>query len=95
MLFQAAGGLLAHHTHGRFVNVAHKWLGRATLTLGAINGGLGLQLAANTTGGEIAYGVVVGVFFVVYFFVIAWTEFRGPVNKPSDETSESEEKIRS
>lgn len=31
------------------------------MILAVINGGLGLKLAANTTGGEIAYGVVAGV----------------------------------
>lgn len=31
------------------------------MLLGIINGGLGLQLASNTTGGEIAYGVVGGI----------------------------------
>jgi len=82
--------LLAHSTPKNFVNIAHKWLGRATVTLGAINGGLGLQLAANTTGGEIAYGVIAGFFFVLYFATIIWTEFRGPLQK-SDE-SEMEKK---
>ena len=49
-----------------FVRESHKWLGRVLLVLGAINGGLGLQLSANTRKGEIAYGVVAGVVFVVY-----------------------------
>ncbi|MCJ1320596.1 hypothetical protein MMC15_005936 [Xylographa vitiligo] len=40
---------------------AHIWWGRALLILGAINGGLGLQLSANTVSGEIAYGVIAGV----------------------------------
>jgi len=31
-----------------------------------INGGLGLKLAGNTKGGEIAYGVVAGVVAVIY-----------------------------
>ncbi|GAB7337801.1 hypothetical protein MBLNU457_4211t1 [Dothideomycetes sp. NU457] len=91
LLFQAGGGLLAHSTNGRFMNVFHKWLGRATVTLGAINGGLGLQLAANTTGGEIAYGVVAGVFFLLYFAVIAYTEVRDRRQK-SYESSDLEDK---
>lgn len=36
------------------------------MLLAIVNGGLGLQLAANTTGGEIAYGVIAGIVGVVY-----------------------------
>jgi hypothetical protein len=39
----------------------HIWWGRAIVTLGIINGGLGFELTANTTEGEILYGVVSGV----------------------------------
>ncbi|MCJ1306759.1 hypothetical protein MMC25_000402 [Agyrium rufum] len=49
---------------------AHVWLGRGLLILGAINGGLGLQLSANTTKGEVAYGVIAGVVFVGYLVVL-------------------------
>ena len=48
----------------------HAWLGRALLALGIINGGLGLMLAENTKGGEIAYGVVAGVVGLMYLSVI-------------------------
>jgi hypothetical protein len=51
--------------------VAHVWLGRLILLLGIINGGLGLQAADNTVGGEIAYGVVAGVSFLAYLGVSA------------------------
>jgi hypothetical protein len=40
------------------------------MTLGIINGGLGLRLAANTKNGEIAYGVVAGVVAVVYAVLV-------------------------
>jgi len=46
------------------------------LILGVINGGLGLQLAANTRGGEIAYGVVAGLMAIFYLFVIGVVGFR-------------------
>ena len=36
------------------------------LILGAINGGLGLQLSADTVKGEIAYGVLAGFFFAIW-----------------------------
>lgn len=39
------------------------------MILGVVNGGKGLQLAANSKGGEIAYGVVAGVVGLVYILV--------------------------
>ncbi|KAK6597168.1 integral membrane protein [Botrytis cinerea] len=36
----------------------HLWYGRILIVLAVINGGLGLQLAANTRNGEIAYAVI-------------------------------------
>lgn len=50
---------------------AHIWYGRALLVLGVINGGLGLQLSDNTVKGEIAYGVIAGVMFLLYVAVLA------------------------
>ena len=44
----------------------HRWFGRFLILLGAINGGLGLQLSANTIAGEIAYGVIAGTMFLLY-----------------------------
>ncbi|KAI9788264.1 MAG: hypothetical protein M1816_007030 [Peltula sp. TS41687] len=49
----------------------HVWYGRGLIILGVINGGLGLQLADNTEGGKIAYGVVAGVMFCVYLVIVA------------------------
>jgi hypothetical protein len=45
---------------------------------GIINGGLGLQLAANTKKGEIAYGVVAGVMAVVYAVLVGVKRKGGP-----------------
>ena len=58
---------------------AHIWWGRALIILGVINGGLGLQLSANTVKGEIAYGVIAGVVFLIYITVIfiSWLRSRG------------------
>ncbi|KAI5202678.1 hypothetical protein AUEXF2481DRAFT_39342 [Aureobasidium subglaciale EXF-2481] len=53
-----------------FWSYAHIWLGRIIITLGIVNGGLGLELANNTRKGEIAYGVVAGVVWVVYVISI-------------------------
>ena len=40
------------------------------MALAVINGGLGLKLAANTRGGEIAYGVIAGVVALAYVVVV-------------------------
>ena len=67
---------LSHHylykkTGGRTpVSHIHIWLGRSILICGAVNGGLGLQLAANSKGGEIAWGVVAGVIALIYAAIV-------------------------
>jgi hypothetical protein len=48
------------------VSYIHIWYGRIIMILAVINGGLGLKLANNTKGGEIAYGVVAGVVALLY-----------------------------
>jgi hypothetical protein len=52
------------------VSHIHIWLGRSTLICGAVNGGLGLQLAANSKHGEIAWGVVAGVVALLYAAIV-------------------------
>jgi len=54
----------------------HIWWGRAIITLGIINGGLGLQLSGNTTKGEIIYGVVAGVIWSLWVVLIVTTFVR-------------------
>lgn len=58
------------------VSHVHIWYGRALFIMAMVNGGLGLKLAANTTGGEIAYGVVAGVVGVAYIAGAVLGEFR-------------------
>ncbi|KAL8830022.1 MAG: hypothetical protein Q9170_005923 [Blastenia crenularia] len=53
---------------------AHVWLGRIIITLAIINGGLGLRLSDNTRKGEIAYGVVAGVVWLVWMGFAVWAE---------------------
>lgn len=75
LLLQPFLGVIHHY---RFVRTsrrtlwatAHVWLGRALITLGIINGGLGLQLADNTRAGEIVYGVVAALVALVYVTVV-------------------------
>ncbi|KAL9121096.1 MAG: hypothetical protein Q9187_002346 [Circinaria calcarea] len=74
LFFQPILGLVHHmiyrRTHSRTLWArVHIWYGRALMSLGAINGGLGLQLAGDSGRLEIAYGVVAGVVFSVYVFV--------------------------
>ena len=81
LVLQPFLGLIHHFkyrkTHRRtFWAIAHVWYGRALLLLGAINGGLGLQLSANTTSGEIAYGVIAGVVFLIYVSVVGFSAFK-------------------
>ena len=67
---------LAHHllykTVGRpnKATYPHVWWGRAIITLGAINGGIGLQLSHYTMETVIAYGVGAGVVWVLWMGVI-------------------------
>jgi len=49
----------------------HIWLGRILIVAGIINGGLGLELAANASKRQlIAYGVVSGVVGVLYILLV-------------------------
>ena len=71
LFFQPIIGVLHHrlfkvHNGRTLWSYGHIWLGRATITLGIINGGLGLRLANNTNSGKIAYGVIAG------FMWLAW-----------------------
>lgn len=80
LFLQPFGGLIAHKIFKRdhrtnIFGIGHRWLGRIFITLGVINGGLGLQLAANTRAGEIAYGVLAGVFFTLWIAVVIWNAF--------------------
>jgi hypothetical protein len=46
------------------------------VTLGIINGGLGLLLASNSRSGEIIYAVVAAVFWFVWMFAACFGEVR-------------------
>lgn len=75
-LFAQPASGLAHHLlykkQGRpnIATLPHVFWGRAVVTLGIINGGLGLQLSGNTKKGEIAYGVLAGIMWVLWMSVI-------------------------
>ena len=86
LIFQPILGFL-HHTmfkkHSRRVlwSYGHIWLGRIVITLGIINGGLGLKLAerspfAAKKGAIIAYGVVAGGIWLIYMASAIYGEMK-------------------
>lgn len=86
LFFQPILGLIHHVIFRRserrtLVCIAHIWFGRALILLGVINGGLGLQLSDNTVKGEIAYGVIAGVLFLLYVTIVVVADIRGRKGK--------------
>lgn len=74
-------GLIHHQrfkkTHTRTIfGITHTWYGRILIICGVINGGLGLQLANNTMGGQVAYAAVAAIMFVTYVAVMVFVGFR-------------------
>ncbi|KAL5113623.1 hypothetical protein ACEQ8H_008488 [Pleosporales sp. CAS-2024a] len=71
LFFQPILGYMHHimfkkHSQRTFWSHGHVWLGRILITLGIINGGLGLKLADNSPSGEIVYAVVAGLMWLVW-----------------------------
>jgi hypothetical protein len=54
----------------------HIWLGRIIITLGIVNGGLGLKLADNSTYGPIVYAIFAAVAWLIYVVAIVIGERR-------------------
>jgi len=52
--------------------LAHVWFGRIIMGFAIINGGLGIQYAANAVPAEKGYGVVTGIFGLAYICVLVW-----------------------
>lgn len=87
LVFQPFCGML-HHTMFKkynrrvFWSYAHVWLGRIIITLGIINGGLGLMFAMEypllppPQGAIIGYSVGAGVMWLIYLFAIIVGEGR-------------------
>ncbi|USW48062.1 Putative cytochrome b561/ferric reductase transmembrane [Septoria linicola] len=77
IFFQPFFGLMHHllfkkYLRRTFWSYAHLWLGRIVITLGIINGGLGLRLARRfplappSRGAMIGYGVAAGIMWLLY-----------------------------
>ncbi|TKX19652.1 hypothetical protein C1H76_8225 [Elsinoe australis] len=100
MLFlQPLGGFLAHLWFKRkqrrnAFGAVHRWNGRIFVTLGAINGGLGIQLTGSRRTWVVAYSVVAAFFFALWYGVsfLDWVRNRRKAGKV---TRESEEKALS
>lgn len=76
-MFQPIGGLIHHYIYKKYHQrtkwaITHVWSGRAFLTLGMINGGLGLMMSKNSVKGEIAYGVIAGTMWLIWMAVAVW-----------------------
>lgn len=52
-------------------------MGRIIITLGIINGGLGLKLSDNTTKGKIGYSIVAAIMWLVWMSVAVFKEVKG------------------
>jgi len=81
LFFQPFLGLLHHFMFKKYSrrmiwSYGHLWLGRIVITLGIINGGLGLRLARNTRKGEIAYGVIAAVMWLTYVASAVYGELK-------------------
>lgn len=66
LLLQPVSGIIHHAIFKRKqaptpIGFGHRWIGRAMLFLGIINGGLGLQLAGEKNAYVVAYGVVAAI----------------------------------
>jgi hypothetical protein len=82
LLLQPVSGITHHLLYKKTggANVAtypHIWWGRAIVTLGIINGGLGLRLSGNTTKGEVTYAIVASVMWVLWMVVIVFSFAKG------------------
>ncbi|QDS75177.1 hypothetical protein FKW77_008449 [Venturia effusa] len=78
---QAVLGILHHLMYRRkgrrqIWSYAHIWTGRSLITLGIINGGLGMEMAHVSRPGKIAYGVCAGLIWIVWMFTAVASEFR-------------------
>lgn len=100
LFFQPILGIVHHimfKKHQRRVvwSYAHIWFGRILITLGIINGGLGLQLANNTTSGVIAYGVIAGIIWLAWMAAAVYGEVKRHRNLKNDDNSRYRERVSS
>lgn len=93
-LIQPALGMIHHRNYaskGRRTiwSDLHVYFGRILLILSIVNGGIGIQYAANSPNGEIGYGVTAGVIFLVYVGVAGLWYMRRP-GKEEEQSGDDE-----
>ncbi|MCJ1333820.1 hypothetical protein MMC10_010526 [Thelotrema lepadinum] len=94
---QPLGGVLAHSLYKKkkrptFVGTGHAYLGFIVITLGMINGGLGLNFSRKyVTDSEcIAYGVIVTVLWICFVTYLKITRGKAPKKEEMAEEKSSE-----
>lgn len=103
MILQVAAGMFHHwilykkYLQRTHIARIHLWTGRILVTLGMINGGLGLKLAAPdyrygvrvASKGELAlYGIVCGLVWLTYVLIVSYKEMESKHNAGTDLDSE-------
>lgn len=95
MLLQPIWGFIQHahfkkHKTASWWGKGHRWIGRLTITLAMINGGLGFWLARKQasyrTESAIAYGVGAGIIFVIWIAIVVIVD----VSKSKGEMKDAE-----
>lgn len=105
LLLQPITGLLHHRIIKRtgrpnFATYPHVWWGRTIITMGIINGGLGLMLSGESTKYEIIYGVIAGFIWLMWMLAIALTYARrrgkdhSPTQTNANGSNDSEENMK-
>ena len=69
------------------IGTGHVWIGRILIALSIIDGGFGLKLAKEGTGGKVAYAVLAAFAGIVYAAVMAWWYLRGRKASATIETA--------
>ncbi|KAI0445748.1 hypothetical protein F4803DRAFT_506291 [Xylaria telfairii] len=98
MLFQPVFGVVHHRRFKRlhrrtWASHVHLWTGRLSITLGIINGGLGLALAGVTGAPVIAYSVISGFMWILWVLTTLIWARRDSNAQKNREDSERREKI--
>ncbi|KAF2139557.1 iron reductase domain protein [Aplosporella prunicola CBS 121167] len=89
LFFQPILGFMHHALFKKYRkrtlwSYGHLWLGRIIITLGIINGGLGLLWADNAgQSAYIAYGVVGGIIWLIYVFAAIYGEIKRARTPPA------------
>jgi hypothetical protein len=104
LFFQPILGYIHHvqykrHSRRTIWSYGHIWLGRIVITLGMINGGLGMLLASDapaflsfrpTRGQIVAYGVIAGIMWLLWVAAIVVGERRRRTRAPVAAAKEAE-----